>query len=84
MIPKILAKMPVVAADGRVVGFVSRVDAHRLKLTSVREGRGFEHVLPMSWVADVERYVFLSKGSRYVAANWDAPAVESRRQSQAA
>jgi hypothetical protein len=72
-ISKIETQMAVVAADGRAIGFVSRVGADTLTLTNVKEGRGFDHVLPLSWIAEVGKYVFLNKGSRYVAANWDAP-----------
>lgn len=81
-VSKIEAQMPVVAADGRVVGFASTVGVRHLTLTSVRDGRGFAHVLPLSWVAEVDRYVFLNKGSRYVAANWDAPSATARSRPQ--
>jgi hypothetical protein len=65
--------MPVVALDGCEVGRVSAVGTWRLVLTSMKDGRAFEHLIPLAWVEAVDRYVFLSKGSRYVAANWDAP-----------
>ncbi len=70
---KIRAQMPVVAADGRQVGFVTRVQgADGVRLTAFKSGHGFEHVIPLAWVSDVDRYVFLNKGSAFVAANWQA------------
>ena len=68
-ISKIQTQMPVVAADGRAVGFVSSVGSDFLALTSVKDGRGFDHVIPLSWVEEVDRYVFLSRASPYVMAN---------------
>jgi hypothetical protein len=73
-ISKIREGMSVVALDGREVGKVSAVGTLRLVVTSQKEGRAFEHLIPLSWIAETDRYVFLNKGSRYVAANWDAPA----------
>jgi hypothetical protein len=71
---KIREHMPVVAADGRRVGFVARVEAaDSLKLTRVKNGHGFDHVIPMAWVSDVDRYVFLNRGSKFVFANWETP-----------
>ncbi len=86
LVSKIEAKMSVVANDGRLVGFVDTVGMRHLTVNSVRDGRGFAHTLPLSWVADVEKYVFLNKGSSYVAANWDAPtkAAGARPQPRAA
>jgi hypothetical protein len=65
--------MSVVAADGREIGTVSAVGTWRLIVTTVKDGRAFEHLVPIAWVAEVGRYVFLNKGSRYVAANWETP-----------
>lgn len=72
-ISRIREHMPIVAADGRQVGFVSRLEgADGLRLSQVKEGHGFEHLIPLAWVSDVDRYVFLNKGSSYVTANWEA------------
>jgi hypothetical protein len=68
-ISKIETQMPVVAADGRAVGFVSSVGSDYLALTSVKDGRGYDHVIPLSWIAEVDRYVFLSRASPYVVAH---------------
>jgi hypothetical protein len=69
---RISAGMPVIAADGRAVGFATGVDAGHLALTSVSDGRGFEYAIPLDWVADVDRYIFLSRASRYVEAHRQA------------
>ena len=62
------------ASDGRRIGFVTRVQgADGLRLSQVKEGYGFEHVIPLAWVSDVDRYVFLNKSSAYVTANWETP-----------
>ena len=73
IVSKIREGMSVVALDGCEVGRVSAVGNWRLVLTSVKDGRAFEHLIPLTWVEAADRYVFLNKGSRYVAANWDAP-----------
>lgn len=76
---KIRERMPVVAADDRRVGFVARVEGtDSLKLTRVKNGHGFDHVIPMAWVSDVDRYVFLNKSSKFVVANWETPFVRAR------
>jgi hypothetical protein len=73
-ISKICEHMAVIGSDGRRVGFVVRLEgADGLKLSRIKNGHGFEHVIPLAWVSDVDRYVFLNKGSRYVRANWEAP-----------
>jgi hypothetical protein len=69
---RISAGLPVIAADGRSVGFATGVDAGHLALTSVSDGRGFEYAIPLDWVADVDRYIFLSRASRYVEAHRQA------------
>ncbi len=80
-IQEISEGMSVVALDGREIGTVGRVDISRFVIRSVKDGRGFDHLIPVSWIAEVGKYVFLNKGSRYVAANWDAPVpiTQSRR-----
>ena len=67
--------MPVIAADDRRVGFVARVEgADSLMLTRVKNGHGFNYVIPMAWVSAVDRYVFLNRNSKFVTANWESPA----------
>lgn len=60
---------PVISADGRDIGFVSRVGITEVRVTSLKDGRGFDHLIPFEWIAQVDRYVFLNKSSSYVAAN---------------
>jgi hypothetical protein len=62
-------RMPVVAADGRAVGFVSKVGSDHVMITSLKDGCGFEHAIPLAWVEGVDRYVFLNHASRFVEAN---------------
>ena len=70
---KIGQHMAVVANDGRQVGFVVRLEGSTgLKITRIKNGQGFEYVIPLAWVSDVDRYVFLNKGARYVRSNWEA------------
>ena len=70
---KICEHMAVIGNDGRKVGFVVRLEgADGLKVSHIKNGHGFEHVIPLEWISDVDRYVFLNKGSRYVRINWEA------------
>jgi hypothetical protein len=76
---KIREHMPVIAADDRRVGFVARVEgAGGLRLTRVKNGHGYEHVIPLDWVSEVGRYVFLNRSSKFVVANWETRAVSAR------
>jgi hypothetical protein len=69
---KIRPDMGVVALDGRQVGVVTRVSrGDKLQVTQVRDGQAFDHLIPVSWVSAVDRYVFLDKGSAYIAAHWE-------------
>ena len=79
-ISKIRDHMPVVGNDGRPIGFVTRVQAaDGLHLSRVKEGCGFEYVIPLAWVSDVDRYVFLNRSSSFVTANWEtAPGPHGR------
>jgi hypothetical protein len=79
-VSRIRVQMPIVAADGRQLGFVSRLEgAYGLRLSQVKDGQGFDHFIPLDWVSDVDRYVYLNKGSTYVIANWEtAPGPHGR------
>jgi hypothetical protein len=70
---KIEERMPVVAVDGWAIGFVSGPIGDGLRVTSVKDGRGFNYIVPLEWIAKVDKYVFLNKASRYVAANSTVP-----------
>jgi hypothetical protein len=77
--------MGVISVDGRQVGFVTGFrGSDGLLLTSMKEGHGFDHVIPLDWVSDVDRYVFLRKSSAYVVANWETAPPETRKRAQAA
>ena len=76
---KILEHMPVVGADDRRVGFVERVQGgNSLRLTRVKNGHGFDYLIPLSWVSEVDRYVYLNKNSRFVMANWEPASSQAR------
>ena len=50
---KIRERMPVISADERAIGFVSRVSGTELRMTRVKDGRGFDHLIPLDWVEEV-------------------------------
>jgi hypothetical protein len=79
---KIRERMPVISADERAIGFVSRVSGTELRMTRVKDGRGFDHLIPIGWVEEVGKYVFLNKSRRYVASHSETanPRPGSRRQ----
>lgn len=82
---EIPANAPVISADGRAIGFVSRVGMTDLRVTSMKDGRGFDHLIPFEWVAHVDRYVFLNKSSAFVGANCGRaePSAQPRRKKAA-
>lgn len=68
---KIRKRMSVIAADGRRIGFVRAVvGPDKIRLTCLGSSHGFDHLIPIAWVSEVEKYVFLSKTSRYVGDHW--------------
>jgi hypothetical protein len=79
---KIRERMPVISADERAIGFVSRVSSTELRMTRVKDGRGFDHLIPIECVEEVGKYVFLNKSRRYVASHSETanPRPGSRRQ----
>jgi hypothetical protein len=71
-IRRIRKHMSIIAADGRRVGFVSAfARADKIRVTSLGSSHGFDHLIPISWVSEVRKYVFLSKTSRYVGEHWE-------------
>jgi hypothetical protein len=68
-INKVQTQMPVISLDGRSIGFVSGVLGTDLRLTTVKDGRGIDHFIPLEWVAEVRKYVFLNKSRRFVRAH---------------
>jgi len=77
-IHKVQAQMPVISLDGRSIGFVSGVMATELRLTTVKDGRGSDHYIPLEWVAEVRKYVFLNKSRRFVRAHYEQAEPRSR------
>jgi hypothetical protein len=70
-ITKIHERMPVISLDGRAIGFVSGVVGTDLRLTTVKDGRGRDHFIPLDWVAEVQKYVFLNKSRRFVRTHYE-------------
>ena len=49
---KIRQHMAVVSNDGRQVGFVVRLEGSAgLKISRIKNGHGFEYVIPLAWVS---------------------------------
>jgi hypothetical protein len=72
IIDRIRKDMSVIAADDRCIGFVDRLDGDdMLRITCVSAGYGYDHLIPLSWVSDVDKFVYLDKTRGYVAANWE-------------
>ena len=71
-ISKLKKRMSVIAADGRCIGFVARMAGpDRVRLTSLTAGHGYDHIIPVSWISGVDKYVYLNKASRFVGDNWE-------------
>jgi hypothetical protein len=68
---KIQERMPVISSDGQSIGFVSRVAGNELRLTTIKDGRGRDHHIPLEWVAEVQKYVFLNKSRRFVRTHYE-------------
>jgi hypothetical protein len=85
-ISKIKKRMAVIAADGHRMGYVARMaGSDRIRLTSLSASHGYDHLIPVAWVSQVDKYVYLSKASRFVADNWEnAPAAAPRKLTTAA
>jgi hypothetical protein len=71
-ISKLKKRMSVIAADGRRVGFISRMAGpEKIRLTCLSGSHGYDHVIPLAWVSAVDKYVYLNRPSRFVATNWE-------------
>jgi hypothetical protein len=67
---RIREDMTVISSDDCCVGFVSSVeDDGALRVTSIAAGYGYDYQIPLSWISDVAKYVYLDKSSAFVAAN---------------
>jgi hypothetical protein len=79
-ISRLKKRMSVIAADGRRIGFVSRMAwPDKIRLTCLSAGNGYDHLVPLSWVGHIDRYVYLNRSSAYVAAHWENVASAPRR-----
>ena len=85
-ISRLKKRMAVIAADGRRIAYVCRMaGTDHIRLTSLSASHGYDHIIPISWVSQVDKYVYLSKASRFVADNWEnAPAAAPRKLTTAA
>jgi hypothetical protein len=79
-ISKLKKRMSVIAADGRRIGFVARMAwPGKVRLTSLSGGNGYDHLIPLAWIGHIDRYVYLSRSSAYVAAHWENVASAPKR-----
>ena len=84
-ISRLKKRMSVIAADGRRIGFVSRMAwPNKIRLTSLSAGRAYDHLIPLDWIGQVDKYVFLNRASSYVAAHWENVASAPKRRQPAA
>jgi hypothetical protein len=67
-VAQIRERMPVISSDDRVIGAVSRAGTE-LWVTSVNNGCGFDHLIPVDWVEEVGSSVFLNKSRRFLEAH---------------
>jgi hypothetical protein len=80
IIDRIREEMSVIAADDRCIGFVNRLEGgDLLRVTCISAGYGYDHLIPLSWVSEVDKFVFLHKTSGFVAANWENAPLPARR-----
>ncbi len=79
-ISKLKKRMSVIAADGRRIGFVKRMAwPDKIRLTCMSAGHGYDHLIPVAWIAHIDKYVYLNRASTYVAANWENTALSPAR-----
>lgn len=71
-ISRLKKRMAVIAADGRRIGFVRRMAwPDKIQLTSLSAAHGYDHLVPLAWVSEIDKYVYLNRSSAYVAAHWE-------------
>ena len=85
IIDRMREDMSVITADDRCIGFVSQLESDdALRITSISAGYGYDHLIPLSWVSDVDKYVFLDKTAAYVAGHWESAPAQTAKRSGAA
>ncbi len=73
IIDRIREEMSVISADDRCIGFVCGLEGDDiLRITSISAGFGYDHLIPLTWVSGVDKYVYLDKTSAFAAANWES------------
>jgi hypothetical protein len=71
IIDRIREDMSVISADDRCIGFINKLLNDKLTITTVSAGYAYDHMIPLAWVSEVDKYVFLDKTSAFVSANWE-------------
>lgn len=71
IIDRIREDMSVISADDRCIGFIDKLLDDKLRITTVSAGYAYDHMIPLAWVSEVDKYVFLDKTSGFVSANWE-------------
>jgi hypothetical protein len=65
--------MPVVAADGSLIGTVDHMDGtSRIKLTKNDSPDGKHHLIPLDWVEKIDSHVNLAKSADDVRNEWQS------------
>ena len=64
-IAQIRERMPVISSDDSVIGVVARVGPELL-VTCVKNGCGFDHLVPFDWIEEVGSSVFLNKNRGFL------------------
>ena len=65
---RIHERMRVISSDDHLIGVVARVGTDLL-VTCTKNGCGFDHLIPLDWIDEVDDSVFLSKSRRFLQAN---------------
>ena len=65
---QIRERMRVISSDDSVIGLVSHVGTE-LWVTSVKNGCGFDHLIPVDWIEEVGSNVFLNKSRKFLEAH---------------
>src|SRR5438105_7155036 len=62
--------MDVIAACGKKVGVVDRVEGEAIKLTRKDSADGQHHYIPVGWIDHVDSHVHLTKNSMETERDW--------------
>ena len=64
-IAQLRERMPVISSDDTVIGLVASVGTELL-VTSLKNGCGFDHLVPFDWIEEVGGSVLLNKNRRFI------------------